>query len=104
MTDNLKKLKKICKGARLDNNWSADFDYLDKLELKDMIFLSKFCHFYYHGNPAKAKLRLTKREFKESYSLRHAARRDVLNCCVTLDLYDVTELLAYNQNFEDEET
>jgi hypothetical protein len=59
--------------------WAMDYDYLERLNLSELIYMASFNQFFYHGNPAKTTLKLNPRQRKECYYRHNSARRDAMN-------------------------
>lgn len=77
--DKTLRLKSVCRGRRRHNAWSADYDYLSKLTAEELQFLASFSEYFYHGNPQRSDLSLTKKDYRESYKRSNDQRVDALN-------------------------
>lgn len=90
-----RKLMTVCRGTRLRHEWSVDYDYLQKLSLKELRFLASFTHLHYLGNPTASKMKLSDKAKKVSYKNDNRARIDILNQGLTVDFLWINSVADY---------
>lgn len=94
MDNQRKKALLQCRDVHKKNNWSIDYDYLEKLSTQDLVFLAAFTHFYYRGCPHRCngQIPIDDKMKKESYRRDYIAKKDILNQNVIEFTQDITQI------------
>ena len=96
-----KRAMTACTATRRSSAWAVDYDYLQDLPTKQLLWLAGFTNLHYHGSPHLASpIRVTDERRKLSYRQNNTRIYDLLNQGLT-EHYDNMDDIAdsFNEDY-----